>query len=84
MSNETNVKVYNITTYKALKMVNVWLEKEGVNKVLPDPMIFNYVKKGFIPSSVTKEGKRINEDDLKAWFTKYFKKNFNKDVEKAF
>jgi hypothetical protein len=74
------VKSYTLTTYKAGKMVNGWLEEDGHDKRIPDPMIFNYTvgrtnkgKKPFIPFDV--ETKRISEEDLKAWYDKYVAKN---------
>lgn len=75
-------KSYTLTTYKAAKLVNGWLEADGHDKRIPDPMIFNYTvgrtnkgKKPFIPFDV--ENKRIAEADLRTWYVTYVNKNLS-------
>lgn len=65
----------NFSPYKAAKVVNEWLLEDGVEKVLPPQMFYNYttarVNKGKDPLIKTDDGKTINETDLREWYTKY-------------
>jgi hypothetical protein len=60
-----------MTPYAATKIVNAALAAAGVDKTLPPQMLYNYAKKGYIPTSA--DGK-ISEADLEAWLTKYLAK----------
>lgn len=66
MSNNT---VETVSPYAAAKLVNAVLVEVGL-KEIPPQMMYNYVKKGYIPSV----DKKINVSDLHEWTTKYLAK----------
>ena len=50
----------------------------GLAKVVgvPGPMIYTYLKKGYIKHSLNELGKKvISESDANEWITEYFEKN---------
>jgi hypothetical protein len=58
-----------VSPYAAAKLVNTVLVEVGL-KEIPPQMMYNYVKKGYIPSV----DKKINVSDLHEWVTKYLAK----------
>lgn len=61
--------------YAAAKIVNIWLDGDGINKKLPPQMIYQYVTKGYIEHLVTEAGKKVvSEQALAIWYAKYTKK----------
>jgi hypothetical protein len=60
-----------MTPYGAAQLINQTLRTMGSEKVIRPQMVYNYVKKGYIPSS---EG-RVSYEDLMDWFQKYCEKN---------
>jgi hypothetical protein len=66
-----------VSPYQAAKVVNGWLAADGVEKVLPPQMFYNYttarIKKGKTPMIPVTEGK-ISTEDLRGWYVKYLAK----------
>ncbi len=67
-----------ITPYKAAKFVNEELKKNGIDKVIPPQMIYNYTsarvndgKKPFIKYDIENG---VDEESLNEWTTKYIAK----------
>lgn len=60
-----------------LKQYNIIDPKTDEVKVIPPQMIYNYASKGYIKNV----NKKIKLEDLYEWAIKYFKKNFNIDLE---
>mgnify|MGYP000855389071 CR=1 FL=1 len=58
-----------LTPYQVIKKVNEVLKSAG-QKELPFPMGYNYVKKGYIPST---DG-LVSYEDAAEWATKYLTK----------
>ena len=58
-----------VSPYGAAKLVNTILVEVGL-KEIPPQMMYNYVKKGYIPSV----DKKIKVEDLHEWTTKYLAK----------
>jgi hypothetical protein len=58
-----------ITPYAAMRLVNRALAELGVDKELPGPMLYTYVKKGYIGG--TKGAKRCTRQAVATWFEKY-------------
>lgn len=66
------------TAYAAAKLVNLELAKLGLPNI-PAQMIYNYVGKGYIKSTVNGEGKKVvSEADLATWFVGYVEKKASK------
>ncbi len=64
-----------LTGYMCAKIVNARLRKEGVDKHLPEQMLYSYIKKGYIESTLNSEHKRVvSREALDKWFVKYLKK----------
>jgi hypothetical protein len=63
------------TPYSASKVVNKWLENDGVDKQLPPQMFYNYtvarVRKGKKPFIAINEENKIELQDLAEGYTKY-------------
>lgn len=60
-----------LTPYKAAKEVNAQLLEMNIDKVIPAQMIYTYVKKGYITSTLVGEKRMIAPEDLAAWFVIY-------------
>lgn len=82
MSDSTNTNP-NLSSYQCAKLVNSWLSEEGLDKVIPSQMIYNYtsgqLKKGKTPMIVCHKDPETNKvtvtlEDLKVWYTKYSNK----------
>lgn len=67
-----------VSPYAASKIVNKWLEEDGVQKKLPPQMFYQYTsaKKAYIKVTLNEEGKRcVDEADLRDWYeTKYMRR----------
>lgn len=62
--------------YKATTVVNGWIAEAGVDKKLPPQMLYTYVNKGYIASTVVNGKKVVTVEALRTWFTeKYAPKN---------
>ena len=61
----------NMTPYQMCRIVNRILADVGIEKVLPAPMFYTYVKKGYIPSN--KNG-RVNAAPAAVWTEAYILK----------
>ena len=68
-STQTDTKETLMTPYAATKIVNAILTENGL-KAIPPQMMYNYTKKGYIPS----ENGRITEESLMTWLAKYLTK----------
>lgn len=76
----TDVVVYSV--YLAAKKVNKMLKADGIDKVLPEQMFYNYTtaklrqgKKPLIVCAINDEGRTfITEENLLSWYEKYSKK----------
>ena len=55
-----------MTGYEVAKRANVALTEAGL-KTIPPQMVYNYIKKGFIPS----ENGRVTEQAAEEWICKY-------------
>lgn len=64
--------------YEAAKKVNAFLKEQGIEKVLPPQMFYTYTAKGYIESVVVGGKRRVTDDALATWTTKYVAKNFSK------
>ena len=66
-----------MSPYKAANLVNGWIAEAGIEKKLPPQMIYTYVKKGYIASVETEDGKKVvTEEAVRTWFNeKYAPKN---------
>lgn len=62
-----------MTPYGAAKIVNAVLETYGL-KSIPPQMIYNYVGKGYIASTLVDGKKKVSMADLQAWTIKYLAK----------
>lgn len=61
--------------YACAKIVNVWLQEDGLQKKLPPQMFYTYVKKDYIKSVTAADGKVVvTEEALANWYAKYTKK----------
>jgi len=67
----------NYTPYKCAKIVNEILKERNIERSLPPQMFYNYVSKGYIPST----DKKVAHDELMKWFEGYFNKNILKVTE---
>jgi hypothetical protein len=67
-----------MTPYAAHKLVNAQLADHEL-KAIPPQMIYNYVKKGYIPST---DGK-VSEDDVQAWTDGYVERKLSKATVEA-
>lgn len=68
-----------VSPYQAAKLVNAILVEVGL-KEIPPQMMYNYTKKGYIPSV----DKKIKVEDLHEWTTKYLaKKGIVLDTEET-
>lgn len=65
----TNTQTTTVSPYAAAKLVNEILSGYGL-KNIPPQMMYNYVAKGYIPST----DKKINVEDLHEWTIKYLTK----------
>lgn len=65
----TNTTVELVSPYAAAKLVNAILDEYEL-KNIPPQMMYNYVAKGYIPST----DKKINVEDLHEWTIKYLSK----------
>jgi len=69
-----------MTMYAAAKIVNGWLEADGVAKKLPPQMFYGYAKKGYISSFENEAGKICTtEQDLATWYAEYRKPKAKKE-----
>lgn len=68
----------SMTPYKASKIVNATLTKEGIKKEIPPQMIYNYVGKGYIKSELVDGKKRVTEEGLNEWLLGYVNKLLGK------
>ena len=70
--------VENVTPYKAAKIINERLIKDGVEKVLPPQMFYNYtiarVRSGKKPFIEIDENNKISMKSLNEWYNKYVAK----------
>lgn len=77
-----SASVESLTTYAAVKRVNEWLARDGYDKELPGPMLYNYtvarVRKGDKPFIPVTEDNKIKVSDLEVWYAKYIAKNGSK------
>ena len=74
----TDTTPRTFTAYAAAKLVNAELEQLGL-PVIPAQMVYNYVSKGYIKSTVNTEGKKVvSEADLATWFVGYVQKKADK------
>lgn len=78
-------EVTSVTPYKAAQIVNALLLADGIEKVLPPQMFYNYTtarvranKNSFI--ALDEDGK-IVLTSLNEWYTKYTTKLMAKNVE---
>lgn len=60
----------DISPYKACQIVNQLLGTK-----LPPQMFYNYVKKGYISTTIVNDHRVISRTELIRWFTKYTLKN---------
>lgn len=58
------------TPYAAAKIANAVFAEAGI-KEIPPQMVYNYVSKGMIPSTLVDGKKRVSEEDLQNWIKKY-------------
>jgi hypothetical protein len=58
-----------ITPYAAMRLVNSALAALEVDKELPGPMLYTYVKKGYIGG--VKDAKRCTRQAVATWFESY-------------
>lgn len=74
-----------VSPYGAAKVINGWLEMDGINKKLPPQMVYSYVSKGYIKSVEMPEGAKcrrmITGDQLKEWYDRYVGKTVEEVVE---
>jgi len=71
----------DVTPYQAAKLVNEWLAGDGIEKVIPPQMMYNYtaarLNKGKAPLITGAKrdldtGKvTVKVEDLKSWYTGY-------------
>jgi hypothetical protein len=61
------------TGYQLTKMINTELEKYGI-KSIPPQMIYNYMKKKYIPTVVIDNQVVVNHDDGIEFMNKYVQK----------
>lgn len=68
----------SMTAYAASKIVNAALAENGIEKVLPAQMFYNYtsarIRAGKAPLIACDEAGRITNEGLATWMTKYFAK----------
>ena len=73
----------NITPYQASKVVNEWLKNDGIEKVLPPQMFYNYtaarIAKGKTPLIPCFQDEAtgkvtLTTEGLEAWYETYSKK----------
>jgi hypothetical protein len=68
-----------VSPYEAHKLVNQWLKDEGLTKVIPPQMMYNYtagrITKGktpYIPAHLGEDNKwKVDLEGLKSWYAKY-------------
>ena len=61
--------------YKAAKLINALLSERELDKVIPAQMIYNYTKKGYIPSQMNSDNHIvITHENLTKWFEIYVKR----------
>lgn len=67
-----------MTPYGAAKVVNARLKEEGIDKVIPPQMMYNYttarVAKGKKPFIALNEDSSVNEESLSTWLESYVAK----------
>jgi len=75
-------KADRLTPYQAAKLVNQWLVRDELDKVIPPQMMYNYtaarINKGkapLIPATKDENNKVwISNEDLATWYATYSKK----------
>jgi len=67
-----------MTPYAAAKIVNTKLADLGIAKKLPPQMLYTYVSKGYVKSTLVDGKPRVTEDQLAEWFAGYVAKLTNK------
>lgn len=64
----------DITPYMACKLVNSAFKAMGIDRELPAPMFYTYVKNGYIGG--VKNAKRCTRAHVAVWFERYFIKHY--------
>lgn len=74
-----------VTPYKAAKLVNEKLTEDGIEKVIPAQMMYNYttarLNKGTKPLITSTLEHGVSVEGLGEWYTKYSAKQTNKTEE---
>jgi|SRR5262245_8578240 len=63
-----------MTPYAAHNIVNARLRDEGLDKVIPPQMMYQYAKKGYVDTVLVGGKKRITSEDLQKWLDGYVAK----------
>lgn len=61
------------TPYQAAKLVNAVLDEHGI-KNIPPQMMYNYVGKGYIESTLVDGKKKVTLESVQSWLIKYLEK----------
>lgn len=72
-----------MTPYAAAKIVNATLKENGIEKAVPPQMLYTYTNKGFIKSVIVDGKKRVTDEGLQEWLTKYVNKLKGVEVTEA-
>jgi hypothetical protein len=70
-----------LTPYACAKIVNDELKKDGFDKKLPPQMIYTYVRKAYIPSTMVDGKRKVDLVDLQKWYKGYVEKQKAKTEE---
>lgn len=55
-----------LTGYGIARILNGWLDEKGLKNVT-GPFVYNYIKKGYIPSEEFNGQKLVSEADAREW-----------------
>jgi hypothetical protein len=55
-----------LTGYGIARVLNGWLSEKGLKNVT-GPFVYNYIKKGYIPSTDFNGQKLVSEEDAREW-----------------
>jgi hypothetical protein len=72
---ETKKRVFVFTPYQAAKVVNETLTRAGIDKQVPPQMLYTYVRKDKIASTIADDGRiMVDPESLLQWTTAYVNK----------
>jgi hypothetical protein len=82
MSENTTTTVTHLTAYAVAKAANKALVERGL-KEIPPQMVYTYVRKGYIPSTIVDNQSVVSIQDAQDWISKYVAQKLEKAAKAA-